>query len=69
MDRLVYLLVANVLGLIRAKAEVADGSNQRIYAEGYVAKKEISSGSAFVTFRSEARVIDNKATKPAQEEG
>lgn len=61
--------VTDVLFLGGIKEKVADGSNERINAEGDDAEEEVSQSSGGITFGLQRGVVDDKATDPTEEEG
>ena len=67
-SQLLVFLIADVLGLGGVKGQVANGGNQAIDAKGNQGEEDVGAGSAGVSLRLEAGVIDNDTADPAQEE-
>ena len=61
-------LIADVLGLSGIEGQVANGGNQAIDAKGDQGEEDVSGGSAGISLRLEAGVIDNDAADPSQKE-
>ena len=63
------LLVADIFFLGGIKHQVADGSYQRINADGKVGENEICPRSGGESFGLKGRVVNDNAADKAQEEG
>ena len=68
IKNLSVLLVTDISGLSRIKGKIANSSNQGVNTAGYVTEQKIRQGSRGVALRLQRGVIDNKASKPTEEE-
>ena len=66
--QLLAFLIADIFGLSGIEGQVANGGNQAIDAKGNHGEEDVGAGSAGVSLRLEAGVIDNDAADPPQEE-
>ena len=66
-NKILVLLVTDVLSLSGIKEQVANRSYQRIDTKGQVRKEEIQTGSGGISCGLQRSVVDDDATDPTQE--